>query len=217
MRLLNGLAVLSSALILSASSQALPSRTTLYYQALSSPSSSPHVLATIAYDRSTLEASFDTWTPPSKPDSSSTHSTDSAADEELIRLGVSSPDSKISHSSPDPKTWHSILTSSSVLSTSKSQRGILSLHLDGDGAVWHVGYRAASAHAAPKADDGDGIKIELVKPMPGPQPWLNKPVVLDAEGKVPEPVPERSLLQQYWWLILLVAFVAMSGGGGAEK
>jgi len=53
-------------------------------------------------------------------------------------------------------------------------------------------------------------------PTPGPQPFLNKPIVLNAEGKLPEPDVEKTFLQKYWWILLAAALLILSGGGGAE-
>jgi len=63
------------------------------------------------------------------------------------------------------------------------------------------------------------LEVEVVKMVVGPSPVLNRPVVLNAEGKVDTGTPEdqRSFLQKYWWAIAIFLLVQLViGGGGGE-
>ena len=46
-----------------------------------------------------------------------------------------------------------------------------------------------------KSETG-GLVVEVLRPTPGPKPVLNKPVVLNAEGKLDDKEPEKSFLQK---------------------
>ncbi|CUS11688.1 unnamed protein product [Tuber aestivum] len=59
--------------------------------------------------------------------------------------------------------------------------------------------------------------VRATNPTPGPQPFLNKPIVLNAEGKLPEPDIEKTFLQKYWWVLLAGALLVLSGGGGSAE
>jgi hypothetical protein len=61
------------------------------------------------------------------------------------------------------------------------------------------------------------MPIKIQKTTSGPAPALNKPVVLDETGKLPEKEPEKTLLQRYWWVLAIVGLLAFSGGGGDDK
>ncbi|KAJ9649466.1 hypothetical protein H2199_000241 [Coniosporium tulheliwenetii] len=51
----------------------------------------------------------------------------------------------------------------------------------------------------------------------GPRPVLNRPVVLNKEGKVEEAKEEKTFLQKYWWAIgLFILVQVLAGGGGKE-
>jgi len=39
-------------------------------------------------------------------------------------------------------------------------------------------------------------KVSVVKPASGAVPRLNKPIVLNLDGKIPEPVIEKTFLQK---------------------
>ncbi|PWW75509.1 hypothetical protein C7212DRAFT_322493 [Tuber magnatum] len=74
--------------------------------------------------------------------------------------------------------------------------------------VWRVEFQ--------RVYDLEEPDVRATKPTPGPQPFLNKPIVLNAEGKLPEPDVEKTFLQKYWWVLLAGAFLVLSGGGSAE-
>lgn len=104
----------------------------------------------------------------------------------------------------------------------------VTLRLDEAGDVWHVEFSSNSSvfllppvcHGFKFSDkdlQSSSPKVTILKPTPGPQPHLNKPVVLTSEGKIPEQEVEKTFLQKYWWVLLGGALLMMStGGGGGE-
>ena len=74
--------------------------------------------------------------------------------------------------------------------------------MDDDGSVWHVGFSAYPKPKSLKENAGmtketSQVDIAIIKSATGPTPVLNRPVVLNAEGKVQEKEPEKTLLQKY--------------------
>lgn len=148
-------------------------------------STQPQQLAQVTYNPSTLTSTVSALSPPQGPYQS----------ENLVRVGLY--DSKTSD-------WRGIVTSAASFDTKYQQK--ISLHLDDDGSVWHVGF---SAYPKPKSivqnanmkidtiTDASQVVVEIIKPSAGPTPVLNKPVVLTAEGKVQEKEPEKGMLQKY--------------------
>ncbi|MCJ1306627.1 hypothetical protein MMC25_000270 [Agyrium rufum] len=63
---------------------------------------------------------------------------------------------------------------------------------------------------------GNVPDVEVVRDVLAPRPVLNRPIVLNPEGKVQADVPEKSLLQKYWWVLAAVAMFAIMGGGGEK-
>lgn len=137
----------------------------------------PQKLAEISYDPSGLTASkILSYAAPalSKQDS-------------LVRVGIQRPQ------------WAGIATSASSFKEEYQKR--ITLHVDEKGEVWRVGFGAAVKTTSPtskiRPDEEDDFVVEIVKPSPGPRPVLNRPVVLDAEGKLAEQKePEKTFLQR---------------------
>ncbi|KAL0633507.1 hypothetical protein Q9L58_007614 [Maublancomyces gigas] len=117
-------------------------------------------------------------------------------DDEVVRVGVW--DGK--------EGWFGCVTAGDSLKDPST--AVVTLRLDGAGDVWHVEFSSNSSSSTPK--------VTILKPTPGPQPHLNKPVVLTSEGKIPEVEVEKTLLQKYWWVLLGGALLMMSTGGGGE-
>ncbi|KAI5848174.1 hypothetical protein BZA05DRAFT_457376 [Tricharina praecox] len=93
--------------------------------------------------------------------------------EELVRVGVPAEDG----------TW-----SGSVTTRGMIRDGAVTLRWDAaDKRVWFVEV-AMAVEAAPK--------VMVVKAAPGVMPELNKPIVLTADGKIPVPQVEKTLLQK---------------------
>lgn len=105
-------------------------------------------------------------------------------DGELVRIGLLD----------DSKSWSGVATSADSFKTGINQK--LILHTDGKGQVTHVGFTSFKSEKGRK----EGVlELEVESVQDGPLPSLNKPVVLNAEGKLEKPgeKDERSFLQKY--------------------
>ncbi|KAI9820329.1 MAG: hypothetical protein M1827_005951 [Pycnora praestabilis] len=208
MRFVNALILLLSTFTISSyatttdtdsSPAALDRTTTVYYWPLASPS--PLALAQVKYNAETLETGIAAY--PSLPYVKSPPPND------LVRIGLYDSSTKV---------WRGSVTAAE--SFKEGYQGLITLHLDNEGGVRHVGYRASRKPRDGPVEKGKGsgkeqvLKVEVMKPVPGPQPHLNRPVVLSPDGKVPEKEVEKTLFQKYWWVLLGVTVLAMSGGGG---
>ena len=73
----------------------------------------------------------------------------------------------------------------------------LLIHLNSENEVFHIGLKTANLPTNGKsAKVQDLLKAEVVRMQRGQGPQLNKPVVLDPEGKLPDKEPEKSFLQK---------------------
>lgn len=123
------------------------------------------------------------------------------ADDEVVKLGFYS--GKIG----DEETWHGIATAAGSFKADKKKT--LKLHLDAKGEVWHVSFTSVPKVVEPVAKgkkaaaveevkhEGDTLHVELLPVNRGAEPHLNKPVVVNKDGKpdVPEEEP-KSFLQK---------------------
>ena len=111
----------------------------------------------------------------------------SSPDNDLIRVGVYDPVTK---------AWRGTITSASSLDP--SVHGRLRINVNEAGEVWGASWHASMTK--PQADTleaGQQTKqFDLVLTAPAPQPLLNRPVVLNPDGKVAEPEPEKTMLQK---------------------
>lgn len=132
------------------------------------PSAIP--LAQIEYDADQAVGTLASYTPP----------TGSYSDDHLLRVGLT-----------DPKTgsWRGVVTSASSFTDQYHKRFIV--HVDEKGEPYHVGFGTSAKGA------GKEVEVEIVKRSPGPKPVLNKPIVLNAEGKLESKEPEKTFLQKY--------------------
>lgn len=130
-------------------------------------------LAQVSYTYPSLNVTVKSYTSPSLP-----------GNEELVRVGF--------YRSPS-ESWSGVATSS--LNFGADRQKTLRLHLDGQGEVYHIGFGALPGTAAPSSD-AEQLLVEIVKQTPGPQPHLNKPVVVNADGQVDEKEPEKSFFQK---------------------
>ena len=141
--------------------------------------SKPQVLAEVAYDPNSLTASAKKYSqlPP-------------GASGDMVRVGLY-----------DPRTtdWTGIVTSGSHFDDGKAKT--LVLHLDHEGHPFHVGFGASTLSREKqgerkKSGASEGLEVVVKAPAQGPQPHLNKPVVLSADGKADEKEPEKTLIQK---------------------
>ncbi|KAI9802920.1 MAG: hypothetical protein M1825_002151 [Sarcosagium campestre] len=152
---------------------------------------SPSPLLSIVYDAATLSARSTSYTPPTKL-------LDSSSPTQLVRVGYL-------RNPRDQDSWTGVVVSSKAFD--KGHARYVELLLGPDDEVLHVGFQAAVS-----SDDG-AIGVKVVRPSRGPLPELERPLVVDESGRVPQKEPEKSLLQKYWWLFIVMAVFAMMGGG----
>jgi hypothetical protein len=154
---------------------AVASSVTLYVSSVAAsegtaviPSAIP--LAQIEYDADQSVGTLASYTPP----------TGSYSDDHLLRVGIT-----------DPKTgsWRGIVTSAASFADQYHKKFIV--HVDEKGEPYHVGFGTSAKGA------GEEAEVEIVKRNPGPKPVLNKPIVLNAEGKLESKEPEKTFLQKY--------------------
>jgi len=134
-------------------------------------------LARISYNSTT--ATLKSYTgPPSIP-----------ADDEIVRIGF--------YHTGSSDSWSGIATSASNFADGKDKK--LQLLLNAEGEVYHVGFLALGSGLGTSSKGGskkDGMSVEVVPMKAGPVVHLNKPVVLNAEGKLDDKEPEKSFLQK---------------------
>ncbi|KAF1987028.1 hypothetical protein K402DRAFT_403949 [Aulographum hederae CBS 113979] len=111
--------------------------------------------------------------------------------------------------SQDLDNWRGTATSTSVLSTDPKNIKI-TLQVGATGNVI-----SASVSRSSTAPAG----ATVVRMVEGPKPFLNRPVVLTPEGKVPggEKEEQKSFLQKYWWAIALFLVIQVVAGGGGKE
>jgi hypothetical protein len=133
---------------------------------------SPVPLAQVAYDAETSTGTVVSYTPP--------HGSYSPS--HLLRIGLH--DAKT-------KSWKGVVTSAASFAEQYQQKIVL--HVDEKGEVYHVGFSASAKDNDNKKEDVD---VEVVQRGVGPKSILNKPVVLNAEGRIDSKEPEKSFLQK---------------------
>ncbi|KAF2632459.1 hypothetical protein BU25DRAFT_384481 [Macroventuria anomochaeta] len=152
------------------------------------PSAIP--LAQIEYDADQSVGTLTSYAPP----------TGSYSEEHLLRVGLT-----------DPKTgsWRGIVTSAASFADQYHKKFIV--HVDENGEPYHVGFGTSAKGS------GEEVEVEIVKRNQGPKPVLNKPIVLNAEGKLESKEPEKTFLQKYWWAIAIFIVVQLVSSGGEGK
>lgn len=166
------------------------------------PIPSPIPLAQISYDPHAATAELSSYTPP----------TGAYTPEHLLKLGILTPGPVKNGQEGE---WHGILTSAASFDT--QYKKTFTLWVDERGEVYHVGFStSARANGGQGEADKDEVAVEVVKRSAGPVPALNRPVVLNAEGKLDGKEPEKSFLQKYWWAIGIFLLIQMIAGGAKE-
>lgn len=97
--------------------------------------------------------------------------------------------------------WSGILASPQSFGSGSEKK--LRLLVDSEGDAFHLGFSAtsttpvANGKKSKVADDKDQLLVEVVRQTPGPQPHLNKPVVLNPDGKLQDDkTEEKSFFQK---------------------
>ncbi|KAK3705455.1 hypothetical protein LTR37_013272 [Vermiconidia calcicola] len=109
-------------------------------------------------------------------------------------------------------SWSGVSTAASNFAPSRDKK--VQLHLNTQGQLYHVGFKASNIASSSKTGQGnDDLGVEVIQMQKGPTPHLNKPVVLSADGLVPEKEEQKTFLQKYWWVIggFLILQVFISG------
>lgn len=131
---------------------------------------SPIPLAQIEYDADQPVGTLASFTPP----------TGSYASDHLLRVGLTDPKSG---------SWRGIVTSAASFSDQYHKKFII--HVDEKGEPFHIGFGTSAKGSE------DEVEVEIRKRNVGPKPVLNKPIVLNAEGKLDGKEPEKTFLQKY--------------------
>lgn len=136
--------------------------------------SKSQTFASVSYNSTT--ATLRSHTRPSIPES-----------DEIVRVGFHHPSTG---------KWSGIATSASNFAQSKDQK--LQLLLNDEGGVYHIGFKAGDASSGSgKESTEDGLSVEVVPMRAGPQVFLNKPVVVNPDGKVGGEEEQKTFLQKY--------------------
>lgn len=144
--------------------------------------SEPSTLARISYDSSSLKSDLLSYSPPQK----SLGADDDSG--ELVRVGLYSTPS-------NGRQWVGTITSLSSLAPKEGQGQLaLRLYLSPSNEIYHVSLGPSSLPAA--ASTSDGPAVEVIPAETGPQPHLNRPVVLSEDGQNPEEVVEKTMFQK---------------------
>ena len=156
---------------------------TVHIWPLDAPSPTPYL--DVRYDATSMEAAVSKVYPVRSPSKKKGAVDDG---DSLVRIGLWDVATR---------SWRGILTGASALTEPRSRK--ISLHVDGQGSVWHVDMSGpGAARTQGNVDDTSNseIQVELARPRPAPAPVLNEPLVLDDRGKMPEKELEKSFLQR---------------------
>jgi hypothetical protein len=148
------------------------------------------------------------------------------AGEEIVRIGFHHPTTG---------SWSGIATAASNFADGKDKK--LQLLLNEQGDVYHIGFKSLDLPSSSKGGSKkDDMSVEVVPMRAGSTVHLDKPVLLNAEGKLDGQPEEKTFLQKYvkrrsllvihdiadyigryWWAIgLFLVFQVAMGGGGKE-
>ncbi|RDI88966.1 hypothetical protein Vi05172_g1000 [Venturia inaequalis] len=189
MKLVSSIILLCAAIATAATPQAA-STVTVYTWPLSAPSPIPYAAIEISPSQTAIQAKIKhiAQLPVFRDD--------------LVRVGILD----------ESNTWTGVATSAKSFRVDMSKKIIL--HTDDEGHVAHISFN--SFQNANPVDAA--VLVEVMPIQPGPRPTLNKPIVLDEEGKIatPETADTKSFLQKYWWAIALFLVLQVVAGGGKE-
>lgn len=130
---------------------------------------SPIPLVQISYDADQTTGTVTSYTPPQG----------SYASDHLLRIGLL-----------DTKTdaWRGVLTSAASFAEHHKKKFVV--HVDDNGNPYHVGFGVT------EKETGEELEVEIVRKEAGPRPVLNKPIVLNADGKIDTKEPEKTFIQK---------------------
>lgn len=95
----------------------------------------------------------------------------------------------------DGGSWSGVSTAASNFAPNKDKK--VQLHLNTQGQLYHIGFKASDIPSSSKTGQGKGdLGVEVIQMQKGPTPHLNKPVVLSADGQIPEKEDQKTFLQK---------------------
>lgn len=146
----------------------------VYIQPITDSAPAPVVLAEVQYQPSAPSASeLTNYEPPELPE-----------DAELVRIGLYDPSAS---------TW-SASSVASVDNFSKGYAPTITLSVDGKGRAVSASVKGVAIDAGQTRDFGPRVVVSVSGK--GPQPELNKPVVLSPDGRRREEEEEKTFLQK---------------------
>jgi len=109
------------------------------------------------------------------------------AGEEIVRIGFHHPSTG---------SWSGIATSAANFAEGKDKK--IQLLLNEQGEVYHIGFKTSDWPTSSKGGSKkDEMSVEVVPMKPASTIQLNKPIVLNAEGKLAGQPEEKTFLQKY--------------------
>lgn len=182
---------LLSALCATLTVYAVPQTAQIAIQPISASSpKAPLPLASVSFDLASPDStSILSYDAPEIPDSSS-----------LVRIGIY--DAKT-------KSWASGTTVASTENFAKGYSPTITISVNSHGDVVSAALKGVQIDAGQTRDFGP--KAVIVTEQTGPQPVLNKPVIVSPEGKKAEEQEEKSFLQKY-----VLAMMTMMVGSVVE-
>ena len=177
----------------------------IFIQPVSSPDTSPTLLAELAVPKieSTSSSSDSTTSSSTTPaevlsyEAPDLSDSESQQQQQLLRIGVYDPTTK---------RWTSPTSVMSAANFAKGYAPHFVLSEGGDGSYLGVVCRGVAIDAGHTRDFGP--QAVVVRTAAGAQPALGKPVVLNPEGRKVEEVGEKTFFQKYVYL----SFVITAGG-----
>lgn len=162
---------------------------------LSAPKS--QTLAKLSYNSESETATVLSYKAPALPSA-----------DEIVRIGFNHPTTG---------RWSGIATAASNFADGKDKK--LQLLLNEQGDVYHVGFKTSEWPSSSKGGSKkDDMTVEVVPMKTGSTIHLNKPVVLNAEGKLDNKEEEKTFLQKYVHATILLTLIAnthvLTGTGG---
>ncbi|KAL4785855.1 hypothetical protein BJX76DRAFT_323408 [Aspergillus varians] len=165
------LSLLSLLSLSSALSSSSPQLEILYWP-VASPD--PSVLALVSYDPASLKSDLIGYSPP----------TDLSQDLARVGFYVATP--------TNPKQWVGTLASSSALRGDDMQKPTLRLHINPSNEIYHVSLDTSTVSSS----SSNNVQLEIVTDVLGPNPHLNRPIVVSPDGNNPQEETEKTLFQK---------------------
>ncbi|RPA96508.1 hypothetical protein L873DRAFT_1232412 [Choiromyces venosus 120613-1] len=112
-------------------------------------------------------------------DTKSCAMTGECGDSEIVRVGIKDEEG----------VFRGVATTGKALKDNDKISIVIRRNRDAPSKIWRVELQ--------RVDNLQQANVRATTQDLGPQPILNKPIILNAEGKLPEPVVEKTFLQKY--------------------